>query len=346
MRQLVFHEAHRVEWSDAPEPVLRSPDEALVRPLAVATCDIDAALLRGMTTLFPGPFAFGHEGVAEVVAVGPNVATVRRGDLVVVPFQISCGACTACVRGHTGNCTAVPMGSMYGLEPFGGDWGGFVADLVRVPFAEAMLVALPEGVEPSVAASASDNIADGWRTVAPALAELPGAPVLIVAGGQAGGGSIGLYAVDCAIALGAGRVHYAGGDPACLEVARQLGAEITEGPPPKRFDDYPITVDAGATPESLACALRSTAPDGYCTSVGQLSDTSIPAFEMFTKCVTFRIGRTHARPAIPTLLELIAAGRLHPDVVTSAVVEWDDAPEALADPPVKLVIQRPREVSE
>ncbi len=116
-------------------------------------------------------------------------------------------------------------------------------------------------------------------------------------------------------------------------------------PKVRRRDGYPITVDAGASPEGLACALRSTARDGYCTSVGTLAkDTPIPSFEMYTKGVTLRIGRTHARPVIPALLELIATRRLHPEVVTSAVVEWDEAPEALADPPVKLIIQRPREV--
>src|SRR5947209_6439242 len=75
-----------------------------------------------------------------------------------------------------------------------------------VPHAEAMLVALPEGVDAAVVPSAADNMADGWRAVAPALAELPGADVLVVSGG--GGRSIPLYAVDSALALGAASVTY------------------------------------------------------------------------------------------------------------------------------------------
>ena len=37
---------------------------------------------------------------------------------------------------------------MFGFGSFGGDWGGFMSDLVRVPYADHMLVPLPEGVDP------------------------------------------------------------------------------------------------------------------------------------------------------------------------------------------------------
>ena len=97
---------------------------------------------------------------------------------------------------------------------------------MRVPFADAMLVAAPAGIAPAALASASDNIPDGWRTVAPHLAQRPGADVLVVAGG---GLSIALYAVDAAGALGAGRVVYADRDPGRLAVAAALGAEAVEG---------------------------------------------------------------------------------------------------------------------
>ena len=56
-----------VGWVDAAEPVLDGPTAALVRPLAVATCDLDLAVLTGRYPL-PGPYPLGHEGVAEVTA--------------------------------------------------------------------------------------------------------------------------------------------------------------------------------------------------------------------------------------------------------------------------------------
>ena len=87
----------------------------------------------------------------------------------------------------------------------GGEWGGALADLVRVPFAASMLVPVPAGVAPEAIASLSDNLPDAWRTVAPHLAEMPAADVLIVAGS---GHSIALYSAAIAVALGAGKVDF------------------------------------------------------------------------------------------------------------------------------------------
>ena len=173
MQQLTMTADRQVEWWDVPAPALQGPGEALVRPLAVALCDLDQPILRGDAPI-PGPIAIGHEFVAEVTEVGDDVRSVAPGDRVVVPFQISCGACVRCRAGQTGDCTSVPPRSMYGFGIFGGDWGGALVDLVRVPFADAMLVAAPAGIAPAVLASASDNIPDGWRTVAPHLAAAPG----------------------------------------------------------------------------------------------------------------------------------------------------------------------------
>src|SRR4051812_24358512 len=113
MRQLEITGARSVEWRERPAPVLTGDGEALVRPLAVALCDLDAAFLGGMIPIADA-FALGHECVAEVLDVGDAVTSVRPGDRVVVPFQISCGTCVACVAGRTANCRTVPRGSAYG----------------------------------------------------------------------------------------------------------------------------------------------------------------------------------------------------------------------------------------
>ena len=96
-------------------------------------------------TPFPAPIALGHECVAEVVEVGDGVRGARPGALVSVPFQVSCGECVACRRGHTANCRTVPPFSMYGFGQAGSNWGGFLSDVVRVPYADHMLVPLPAG---------------------------------------------------------------------------------------------------------------------------------------------------------------------------------------------------------
>ena len=133
MQQLMFEEAGAYLWREAPEPALTAPEQAIVRPLVVACCDLDVAVAQGRLPMPPG-HAVGHEGLAEVVAVGDDVRNVKVGDRVVVPFQISCGQCRACRRGMTGSCGSLPLMAMYGMAPLAGlDGGGFMADLVLCP---------------------------------------------------------------------------------------------------------------------------------------------------------------------------------------------------------------------
>jgi alcohol dehydrogenase len=305
----------------------------------VATCDLDQLIIAGASP-FPAPFAIGHECVAEVLEVGEEVSSLQPGELVSVPFQISCGECPACSRGRTANCTGVPFMSTYGFGPAVERWGGFLSDTVCVPYAEHMLVKLPHGVEPAAVASASDNIADAWRTVAPALLDEPGAPVLVVGG--AGAGSIGLYAAAVAVALGSESVLYVDRNAGRRATAAAFGAETLEEMP-KRLGPFPITVDASADPEGLALALRSTAPDGLCTSCAIYfgEPPSMPLLEMYTKGITFKTGRVNARPAMPHVLALAAAGELHPELITTRVLGWEQAAEGLLEGDwTKLVIER------
>jgi alcohol dehydrogenase len=338
MRQLTFVEPGVVEWREVPEPKLEGPGEALVRPIVVANCDLDRMIIEGRFPV-PGGFALGHEFIAEVVETGDEVATVRRGEHVVVPFQISCGVCERCRRGLTGSCTAVKRGSAYGLGPLGrGEWGGALSDLVRVPYADAMLVPVPGWIEPLALASASDNLPDAWRTVGPPLRQDPGAEVLILTRGY---GSIPLYAAGMAAALGAARVDYVDTKPERLELARRLGANPVEGKAPAGRARYAVVVDATADPEGLVGAIRRTAPGGVCTSIGiYLQEVALPLLDMYTTGITFRTSRPDARPTLPAIIELIAEGRFRPQDVNSKVVPWDDAREAFLDIPTKLVITR------
>jgi alcohol dehydrogenase len=337
MRQVTFIEPGRLEWWDVDEPAREEDGDALIEPVAVATCDLDTAIVAGRAP-FQGPFPFGHECVARVVEP-PSAGQVAAdtGGLVSVPFQISCGECEKCRAGATGNCTTVPRLSMYGLGQLGGEWGGFLSDRVRVPYAEHMLTPLPEGIAAESAASVSDNLADAWRTVGPYLEARPGAEVLITSLTP----SLGLYAAAIALAMGASRVVYCDRDADRLRRAEELGAEVVEGFP-DRLGLFPITADASADHDAVGLALRSTAPDGDCTvaSIFYEETTPLPMLEMYTKGITMHTGRVHARPIAPKLLDLMASGALRPERVAGRVVAWDDAPDALADHREKLVISR------
>jgi threonine dehydrogenase-like Zn-dependent dehydrogenase len=339
MQQLMFVGAGRLDWKEVTAPELSGADDALVRPIAVATCDLDAALVSGRAPL-PGPFAFGHEFVADVLDIGDAVKSVRTGDRVIVPFQVSCGACEPCRRGLTASCATAGAGAAFGMAPIARrEWGGALSDYVRVPYADAMLVGLPAGLDPASVASVSDNVPDGWRAVAPELDRTPGAPGLVVGGA----GDVALYAVAVAAALRSERIDYVDTDGRRLAVAERLGANAIERRADgSRLGRYPITVDHSGEVHGLQSALRSTEPEGTCTSTAIYfaAETPLPLLDMYTRGVVFRTGRVNARTAIPHVLDLINTGRLRPELVTSATVPWNDAPEALARLDAKTVIVR------
>jgi threonine dehydrogenase-like Zn-dependent dehydrogenase len=340
MQQLTYLGPSELAWREVPAPRLTSDHAALVRPLAVATCDLDALIIAGESP-FPAPFPIGHECVAEVIEVGDRVSGVRPGQRVSVPFQISCGDCPSCRRGRTGSCQTVTPMATYGFGPAVAEWGGFLSDLVLVPFADHMLLALPDELGSAALASASDNISDAWRAVAPPLEQEPGAAVLVVGG--AGAGSIGLYAVAIARALGSERVVYADSDERRLLLAESLGAQAVREPWPKRLGPFPITVDANATQQGIKLALRSAAPDATCTVVGIYmgEQPRLPMLEMYIKIVTLKTGRVHARAVMPEVLELAGRGALRPELITTRTVDWADAADALTERDwAKLVMTR------
>jgi threonine dehydrogenase-like Zn-dependent dehydrogenase len=339
MRQLTCAGPNAVEWRDVPEPRLQGDCEALVRPLAVARCDIDLFLTSGV---FPsrGAFALGHECVAEIVALGDGVRGLEVGQRVVVAFQVSCGACGSCTAGHTANCDRYPVLSDYGMQPLSGtEYGGMLSDLVRVPHATAMLAPVSAQLDPLALASVSDNVLDGYRAVARHLAALPGADVLIVCHGSK---SIPLYAAQAAIALGAGRVDYASDDAEVLALAERLGANPVRTDFEKPERRYPIVVDAGLTPNGLRYAVRATRPEGTLQSVSFYAggDVPMPLGRLYTLGIRFFTGRAHAAALLPEVMPLIEAGRLRPAEVTTRVVDWEDAAAAYVEPAIKLVVRR------
>jgi alcohol dehydrogenase len=335
MRSLTFLAPGALEWRDVPDPALEGDREALVRPVAATTCDLDQLVVRGQTP-FQGPFALGHECVAEIVDLGDEVKGLEPGERVAVTFHIACGECSRCEAGLTAHCEAVPYGAMFGI-PAGGDWGGLFDDLVRVPYASSMLVPVPKDVDHLNLASAGDNLALALECVGRHLDERAGASILIL-----GSGSVGLFATELAAALGAGRVVYVDREAEHRALAVALGAEVTDRPPRRDEGAFDIALDAAMDEDWLRAALRLLEPEGVleCPSLYFKESVALPLLPMAIRGVHFHTGRGNAGAHIPRLFELASAGRIHPGQITSEVLEWDAAPQALADPSMKPLFAR------
>lgn len=336
MKALVFAGERRLEWQERAHLTVQGDLEAIVRPIASTTCDLDRRILAGKSPFKP-PFDIGHECVAEVLAIGDRVSKVKPGDVVVVPWHVACGACPACAGGLPAHCEAMGRLSGYGV-PIAGEWGGLFSEEVRVPFADGMLVPVPEGLDPVAVASASDNLTDAYIGVRKALAKHPGARVLVVAGVE----SLGLFAADHALAAGAEGVDYVDPDPRRRAVAEGLGARVFAAMDPGFDRQYRVVIGASREPAELRAALMALAPGGHCSNLTMFfGDTPLPLWEMYLRDVSFSVGLPSVAPHIPQVLHLAKCGHIHPERLVQ-VVDWADACEGLLEPHLKPVMVRPR----
>jgi threonine dehydrogenase-like Zn-dependent dehydrogenase len=361
VRELHLERSGRLAWHERDPPTLAEPGDALVRPFVAARCDGDTlpihrpvsrALQAGIALRaidpvvacicgrvpFKGPFAIGHECVAEVVAVGSGVERVRVGERVVVPWAVSCGSCERCLRGLTSKCSTTTQRTLaaFGFGPASGPWGGMIADEIRVPFADHMLVPVPAGVPALRVAAASDNLADAWRSVVPPLAAREAGSVLILGGGAK---SIGLYAAGLAVAHGAGLVEYVDDDPDRRGIAESFGASAGVQAGRRSYD---VVVEATSRASGLRRAIRALAPGGICTAVGYYlgSGTRVPLLRMYATDATLRLGVSHARAVLPELLAFVRDTGFPAERVATLTADWEDARSAYLARTTKVVLRR------
>ena len=332
IQSLTYVSPGHFEWRERLRPSLQGAGEALVRPVAASICDIDRPLITG-TAPWPGPFPFGHEAVAEVLDVADTGTSIRPGELVTVNWHINCGTCDRCQRGLTAHCRQVPAGAMYGL-PAGGDWGGLFDDIVRVPFADAMLTPVPAGVDPIDAVAAGDNLSLGYQIAR--LHLRAGAKRFLILGSAA----VGINQTAFAVALGADEVVYVDDVESHRAVASCLGATAVAGPPGRELGTFDVAVDASFNPDWLRRSLRMVEPEGTVECLGgYFNDEPLPLFAMYARGVTLRTARASNGPFVAPTLEALKNGTVTPSA-WSQPLGWENAPEALAHPTLKPVAHR------
>jgi glutathione-independent formaldehyde dehydrogenase len=227
------------------------PHGAILKSVATNICGSDQHMVRGRTTA-PEGLVLGHEITGEVVETGPDVEFIKKGDLVSVPFNISCGRCRNCKEGKTGVCLEVNPdrpGSAYGYVDMGG-WVGGQAEYVLVPYADWNLLKFPDkdrAMEKILdLAMLADIFPTGFHGCYTAGVK-PGVSVYI-----AGAGPVGIAAAVSAQLLGAAVVIVGDLNEDRLAQARSIGCEtvdVSEGDPREQI--VQITGD----PEGVDCAV-------------------------------------------------------------------------------------------
>lgn len=210
----------------------------ILRTVATNICGSDQHMVRGRTTA-PSDLVLGHEITGEVIETGSDVEFIKKGDIVSVPFNISCGRCRNCKEGKTGICLNVNPdrpGSAYGYVDMGG-WVGGQAEYVLVPYADWNLLKFPDrdqALEKILdLAMLSDIFPTGFHGAYTAKVG-PGSTVYI-----AGAGPVGLAAATAAQLLGAAVVIVADLKEERLAQARSFGAEtidLSKGDPKDQIE--------------------------------------------------------------------------------------------------------------
>ncbi len=236
MRALTWHGKHDVRVETVPDPEIVNPRDAVIEITSTAICGSDLHLYDGVIPGLMGGDILGHEFMGRVVETGPD-SSLEKGQRVVVPFTISCGACFFC-KNHqfsacdnsnpvekqdiTENLYGHAMSGLFGYSHLTGGYPGGQAEYVRVPFSDVGPIVVPEGMDDDDVLFLSDILPTGW--MAAENCDIKEGDIVAVWGC----GPVGLFAIQSALIQGAGRViaidHY----PHRLELARNLGADVID----------------------------------------------------------------------------------------------------------------------
>ncbi|QFZ76253.1 alcohol dehydrogenase catalytic domain-containing protein [Streptomyces fagopyri] len=299
----------------------------VVRVEATGLCRSDWHGWMGHDPDITLPHVPGHELAGVVEAVGTRVAGWRAGDRVTVPFVCACGSCPSCAAGDQQVCERQ-------TQPGFTHWGSF-AQYVALEHADVNLVAVPDGMTFSTAASLGCRFATAFRAVVARGRVAAGEWVAVH-----GCGGVGLSAVMIAAAAGA-RVVAVDLSPRALELARTFGAVETVDA--ARAEDTAaavreltgggahLSLDALGSPVTCAASVNGLRRRGRHVQVGLLPEAPVVPMARVIGLELELLG-SHGMQAhaYPRMLELVRAGVLRPDLLVTSTVALDRAPAALA----------------
>lgn len=371
MKAVCWNGKHDVRVERVPDPEILNPSDAIIRVTSTAICGSDLHLYNGyIPSMMPGDI-LGHEFMGEVVEVGRGVRNLQKGDRVVVPFAISCGKCFHCSHQQFSLCdNSNPNGAslakvygaagsgMFGYSHLFGGYDGGQAEYVRVPFADAGPLKVPEGLRDDQVLFLTDIFPTGY--MAAENGEIEQDDVVAIWGC----GPVGQFAIRSALMMGASRVIAIDREPERLAMAAK--AERTET---LNFEGSSNVVEellertAGRGPDvCIDCVgsealghgfgatldwakqlarLQTDRPNALrqaiqaCRKGGRISVPGVyggfldglPFGSAFAKGLTMRMGQTHVHRYLAPLMEKVQNGEIDPSFVITHRVSLDDAPQ-------------------
>ena len=329
MKAATYQGVGDVKVVDVPKPSVSAPDQALVRITLGAICGSDLHAYHGRIPMAAGEL-LGHEMVGVVEEVGQAVRRFKAGDRVVASFYVACGHCALCRKGSFNQCVNL---ATFGFGEVLGGLGGGQSEYLVVPMADFNLELIPASLSDEQAIFVGDILSTGMYAAERAMIGY-GDSVAVV-----GAGPVGLLATMCAQLFGPARTFVVDMVDSRLEIAQELG-----GIPVNASRVNPIewiaqhtetagvdsSIEAVGASASVDTAIRCVRGGGTVSVVGVPAEftADFPYYHMWEKSLTFRSGRSNVQKYMRPLLELIAAGRLHPEKIISHRMRLDDAEEA------------------
>jgi len=358
MKAVVYKGPFKVAVEEVDRPKILHPDDVVVKVTTSAVCGSDLHMYEGRTAAEAG-IVFGHENMGIVDDVGAGVTLLKKGDRVVMPFNVACGRCLNCERQYTAFCTVVNpgfAGGAYGYVAMGPYPGG-QAQYVRVPFADFNCLKLPPGKEfEEDFILLADIFPTGWHGVDLSGFQ-PGDSIAVW-----GAGPVGLMAAYSAKLRGASKIFVVDRVPERLEKAKALGAipiNFQESDAVKQIEKLngglvDRAVDAvgyqavGASGDKeepnavLSAMIKVVRPTGGLgipglyvpsdpgapDSKAALGEIILPFGKLFEKGISLGTGQCNVKKINRQLRDLIISGAAKPSFVVSHNCALDHAVEA------------------
>jgi alcohol dehydrogenase len=328
MKALVYHGPGDKAWEDVPDATIQEPTDVVVRVDTTTICGTDLHILHGDVAAVTDGRILGHEAVGTVTAVGEAVRGFATGDRVLVPAITKCGRCEYCQRGIPSHCQTV--GGIGWI--FGHLIDGTQAQAVRVPYADTSLYAVPDGLTNEQAIFLADSLPTGYEVGVLAGGVRPGSTVAVV-----GAGAVGLSAILTTGLWGASKVIAVDTNKFRLTKALEFGATdvvqagantvaeviaLTDGL------GVDVSIEAVGYPQTLLTAASIVRPGGTIANIGvHGTPVELPMQELWIQNVSLTMGLVDT-VSIPTLLKMVASGRLPSEKMGTHSFTFDQMDEA------------------